>query len=119
MAVIQTDEIKNEAARLGFEMCGVCYASPSEHLDAYQSWIDKGYHGTMVYLQRHLDLRSHPDRLLRGARSVVAVGLNYNQPNPAVPGRARIARYALGRDYHKVLRAKLRKLEAWLAERHP
>lgn len=70
----------------------------------------------MDYLQRHLPLKGDPANLLPGVQSIVAVTLNYNQPNDTDP---RIARYALGRDYHKVLKGKLNKLSAWIGSNHP
>jgi epoxyqueuosine reductase len=68
----------------------------------------------MRYLEEHLPLKAHPEQLLTGVRSVVAVTLNYAQPNPPVPGQPRIAKYAQGRDYHKVLRGKLKRLGQWI-----
>ncbi|MBS1724239.1 MAG: tRNA epoxyqueuosine(34) reductase QueG [Armatimonadetes bacterium] len=94
----------------GFHPAGVCAADPPESLRQFKDWLDKGCHGTMSYLERSLPLRADPQTVLPGARSVIMVGLNYNQPNPVVPGRPRIAKYALGRDYHKVVRAKLRRV---------
>ncbi len=73
----------------------------------------------MSYLTRHLPLKEHPGKLLEGAQSIVAVTLNYNQPVEHKPGSPRIARYALGRDYHKVLRNKLRKLASWIRNEYP
>lgn len=114
-----TDELKARARDLGFEEVGVCAPVPSPHLAEYRAWLGKGYHGTMDYLSRQLDLKSSPRKLLPSVRSVVAVTLNYNQPNPPRPGCPRIARYALGRDYHKVLRGKLRRLASWLVSAYP
>ncbi|AIE86866.1 iron-sulfur cluster binding protein [Fimbriimonas ginsengisoli Gsoil 348] len=111
--------LKIEARRLGFELCGVAEAVEAPHLREYAAWLDKGYHGEMGYLREHLPIKAHPRALLPGVRSVIAVGLNYNQPNPPRPGRPRIARYALGRDYHRVLRGKLKKLAAWIEANHP
>lgn len=116
---VDTEALKSYALELGFQSAGVCEASPAPHFDAYRAWLDKGYHGTMTYLERHLALKSEPQSLLPGANSVVAVALNYNQPNPRQAGKPRFARYALGRDYHKVLRGKLRKLAAWLEREAP
>jgi len=114
-----TDELKARARELGFEGVGVCAPVPSPHLAEYRAWLEKGYHGTMDYLSRQLSLRSSPLTLLPTAQSVVAVTLNYNQPNPPRPGYPRIARYALGRDYHKVLRGKLRRLSSWIQAAYP
>jgi epoxyqueuosine reductase len=117
--VIPSEVIKEKALSLGFTTVGICPALPAPHFSAYQSWLDKGYHGTMAYMATSSALRSDPSSLLPGARSVVAVTLNYNQSNPAVEGQPRVARYALGRDYHKVLRAKLRGLASWLSLAYP
>ncbi len=69
----------------------------------------------MGYLSRQLSLRSDPRSLLPAAQSVVAVGLNYYQPREGREEYPRIARYALGRDYHKVLRSKLHTLGRWVS----
>lgn len=114
-----TDQLKERASALGFDLVGVCEPTPPPHLAAYERWLAKGYHGTMEYLARSVALRADPANLLPGVRSIVAVGLNYNRPNPPLPDRPRIARYALGRDYHRVLRGKLKRLASWIEETHP
>ncbi|MCW5943209.1 MAG: tRNA epoxyqueuosine(34) reductase QueG [Fimbriimonadaceae bacterium] len=114
-----TEDLKEQARALGFEPVGVCDAVPAPHQDAYETWLAKGYHGTMGYLARSVALRAHPAMLLTGVRSVVAVGMNYHRPNPVIAGRPRVARYALGRDYHRVLRGKLRRLATWVEEEFP
>jgi epoxyqueuosine reductase len=111
--------LKIEARRLGFTTCGVAPAVPAPHLEAYRQWLAQGNHATMRYLEEHLPLKAHPERLLPGVRSVVAVTLNYAQPNPPVPGQPRIAKYAQGRDYHKVLRGKLKRLGQWIESVEP
>jgi epoxyqueuosine reductase len=73
----------------------------------------------MAYLERHLPLKASPEALLPGVKSIVAVGLNYHQPNPPREGYPQIASYALGRDYHRVLRGKLAKLGKWIEVTHP
>jgi epoxyqueuosine reductase len=112
-------EIKQHALDLGFLLVGISAPSPPAHFEEYRRWIEKGYHGEMQYLQRHLPLKGDPNLLLPGVSSIVMVALGYNQPNPPVEGQPRIARYALGRDYHKVMRRKLAQLSSWLDERHP
>lgn len=111
--------LKVEARRLGFTTCGVAPPVPAPHMDAYLEWLEKGHHGTMGYLAEHVPLKAHPEQLLPGVRSVVAVSLNYRQPNPPWEGKPRIATYALGRDYHKVLRGKLKRLAAWVESSAP
>jgi len=114
-----TEALKAQAQSLGFDLVGVCPIDAPTHLAAYRNWIAKGHQSSMGYLTEQLPLKADPRQLLPSARSIVAVGLNYNQPNPPTPGQPRIARYALGRDYHKVIRAKLRHLAAWVQAQHP
>lgn len=114
-----TDGLKAEARRLGFDSVGVCEAVPAPNAGFYEDWLGRGYHGTMEYLARHAELKRSVQTLLPGARSVVAVALNYGRPNPPRAGYPRIASYALGRDYHRVLRAKLKRLSEWIAARYP
>jgi epoxyqueuosine reductase len=73
----------------------------------------------MDYLRRHLPLKQDPRTILPSCRSVIVVALNYNQPNPPQENQPRIARYALGRDYHRVIRKKLRALEALIKQHEP
>ena len=111
--------LKQHALELGFTTVGICEAVPSPHINAYKQWLQKGYHGTMGYLSTQLPIKLSPQSLLPSARSIIAVSLNYNQPNPSVPGQPHIARYALGRDYHKVIRSKLKRLSAWITSEYP
>lgn len=116
-AVKQADlheKVKAWVIEAGFDLVGIAPAHPPLHYSAYLEWLRRGYHGEMAYLVRHARLRASIERLLPGARSVVAVGLNYNQHPPRT--EARIARYALGRDYHKVMRQRLAKVGRRLEE---
>jgi epoxyqueuosine reductase len=107
---VTTEALRQAALDLGFSNLGVCDAVPAPHLDFYRSWLAKGHHGSMAYLARQIDLKTDPRQLLPSCRSVVVATLDYNQPNPPRSGRPHIARYALGRDYHRVVRGKLRRL---------
>lgn len=111
--------LKAEARRLGFELAGICSADAETHYPFYASWLNAGYHAEMGYLAEHLPLKKSVESVLPGTQSIVAVGLNYWQPSDWRPGMPRIAAYARGRDYHKVLRSKLRRLGAWLQEQVP
>lgn len=113
------DSLKQQALSLGFSTCGVAPPVPAPHLAEYQAWLANGFHGEMEYLRNQVPLKEHPERLLPGVRSVIVVTLNYLQPNEPGAGEPRIARYALGRDYHKVIRGKLKKLAAWIEREHP
>jgi len=115
----ETNDLKSEARRLGFELVGVCSAVPAPHLEFYRDWLDRGFHGSMEYLQRQIELKRAPQNLLPGAKSIVAVGLNYHQHNPPRTGEPRIASYAVGRDYHRVIRGKLKRLASWIDRNNP
>ncbi|MBC8066288.1 MAG: tRNA epoxyqueuosine(34) reductase QueG [Chlorobia bacterium] len=114
-----SQELKHQAQALGFDLVGICSIQTPPHWQAYTDWTDKGAHASMAYLKDHIPLKQDPRNLLPTAQSIIAVALNYNQTNPPQPGYPRIARYALGRDYHKVLRAKLKRLQAWLQIQRP
>lgn len=117
--IVQSDELKLEASRLGFTTVGVAPAIPPPHYRAFQTWLDRGFSATMDYMVRNAVQRASPTSLLASAETVVAVTLNYNQMPSREPGKPKIARYALGRDYHRVLRSKLVKLGKWVQNRFP
>jgi epoxyqueuosine reductase len=86
----------------------------------YRAWLASGSHGTMAFLERHEPGKYDPDFVLEGTRAVVIAGLGYFQDRPGLAeGRGLVARYAWGRDYHKVLLAKLRRAEGELARLWP
>ena len=99
--------IRHEAATLGFAAVGFVAVGPAQSFDRFQEWLDRGYAGEMYYLVRHAPLRSHPAQLAPYARTVIVVAARY----PAVTQSACWSNYALGRDYHEVLRARLKQLE--------
>ncbi len=107
-----TSFIKQKAQELGFDFCGIAKA---EELTAearqLESWLSKGYAGTMSWLHNHFELRIDPRKLVPGAKSVVCLGVNYTPPDDSLSkGPIKLSRYAYGRDYHKVLRKKLKEL---------
>ena len=106
---------KSAAQDLGFEACGITDLSPSAAAAALSRWLDRGLHGEMRYMERQAPVRRDPARAWPEARSAIVVLHNYYQGHaePA-PGRGRIARYALGDDYHSVMSAKLEMLAARL-----
>jgi len=108
-------ELIEHAAGLGFSGIGVCDPFSLVHIEALDAWLAAGRHGTMDWMAKHRDIRADPSLLLPGVRSIVMVSLDYNQPVEHQPGHPKIARYALGRDYHKVLRSKLKTLGARLS----
>ncbi|MEI9998636.1 MAG: tRNA epoxyqueuosine(34) reductase QueG [Verrucomicrobiota bacterium] len=102
---INAAQIKSLARSLGLDACGITGAEPARHAAFYRQWTADGKAGEMAWLAREPERRSDPARVLPGVRSIVVAGLNYWQPSPA--GRGRVARYALGEDYHHVLLGKL------------
>jgi len=113
------ESIKQWGIELGFDAIGISDIDLVEHEARLNDWLDKGMHGEMSYMHKHGAKRSHPELLVEGTQRVISVRMDYA---PADIKRAEkvldqsgtgyISRYALGRDYHKVLRARLKKLAA-------
>jgi epoxyqueuosine reductase len=119
-----TAEVKRRARELGFDLVGIAAATPSPRRDYVRRWIDEGRAGSMEYLTQRLEERIDPAVYLPGARSVVCVALNYHIPleSPPAEDRAhhgRVARYALGDDYHEVIKTRLHALADWMREAAP
>jgi epoxyqueuosine reductase len=110
-------EVKARARDLGFLACGVTHPGPSAHADHLDRWLAQGYAGTMRYLHRQAAKRKDPSRIVPGVRSVVVVLDNYyTADEPGEPQPPRIAKYALGKDYHTVTTKRLNALAAFLSE---
>jgi epoxyqueuosine reductase len=99
--------VKQVARDVGFDLVGICSPETPDSIGFFSTWLAAGFHGEMEYLESSLPLRADLNSVLPGVQSVIAVGLNYNQAPAENP---KVARYAVGRDYHKVLRTKMRKL---------
>ena len=115
-ALTLTGSVKALALELGFDLVAVGPAVPPEHGAALRRWVEAGHAGTMGYLERRLEERLDPDRVLPGARAAVCVALNYYQGEPVDPSWRPIARYAWGRDYHDVIGPRLERLASHLAD---
>ena len=108
--------IKAWGRELGFQAVGVADTDLSAAEAHLASWLERGWHGEMDYMARHGERRSRPGELVPGTLRVIACRMNYvaetgeGWPEISDDGRAYIARYARGRDYHKVLRTRLQKL---------
>ncbi|EKO3852107.1 tRNA epoxyqueuosine(34) reductase QueG [Vibrio harveyi] len=109
-------QIKIWGKELGFQKVGICDVDLSEHEAALQKWLDQDYHGSMDWMARHGMMRARPNELLPGTVRVISVRMDYLPPeakfasNLANKNHAYISRYALGRDYHKLVRKQLNKL---------
>jgi epoxyqueuosine reductase len=119
-------KIKQQAHQLGFELAGIAPAVEADGLAHLSAWLEQGFAGEMTYMNRHEAARRHPAGVFPAVRSVVMVALSYAAGRRAdlpvsqesLP-HGRIARYALGEDYHDVLRRKLGSLLAWIQELVP
>ena len=110
--------IKAKAHELGFLACGVARAGFLEaEAPRLEQWLRQGRHGSMDYMERHFDLRLDPTKLVPGARSVISLAYNYHTPPQQIdPAAPKLSTYAYGRDYHKVLRKRLKPLMAFMVE---
>jgi epoxyqueuosine reductase len=112
-----TEAVKTRARELGFIACGITHTGPSQHADQLDDWLAKGYAGTMRYLHRQAARRKDPRRIAADARAVVVVLDNYYSPETEDDTRTpRIARYARGKDYHRVTQRRLDQLAAFLRD---
>lgn len=104
-----TEIIKKIAAGYGFDYCGIAKAQVlNEDARRLESWLSKGMHGTMQYMENHFDLRIDPSKLVPGAKSVITLLLNYFPEKQQSELAPKISKYAFGNDYHEVIRAKLK-----------
>jgi len=102
------ERLRAEATAMGFDAFGVAPVAADVRAEYFRKWIADGMHGDMAWLAKDPDRRTDATRVLPEARSIVVVGLNYFQPHP--PAGYRIAKYALGADYHDVMLRRLKKL---------
>lgn len=118
-------DIRLWAAELGFARLGISHIDLSPHDRYYQRWLAAGHHGEMEYMQRHGSRRWRPDELIPGTLRVISVTMDYRaggaDPIQVLdnPAQAYVARYALGRDYHKLMRARLAELASRIRARRP
>ena len=110
-------DIKRWATELGFADAGISGTDLGEDEKHLQRWLDDGHHGEMEYMARHGSKRSRPAELEPGTQRVISVRMDYIPPGTANawgvledPEAGYVSRYALGRDYHKLMRNRLQKL---------
>ena len=125
---IDSDKLSSKiavwATELGFQKIGFSDIDLSQAEERLLKWLDKGYQGDMEWMSRHGSKRSHPEELVEGTRSIISVRMDYLPPDSADPTMVLnhpelgyISRYALGRDYHKVMRKRLQKLAIKISEK--
>jgi epoxyqueuosine reductase len=99
--------VKQIAARLGFDYCGIARAQRlDDDARRLESWLQQGRHGGMKYMENYFDLRIDPTKLVPGAKSVITLLKNYF-PQQTLAGDFKISKYAYGEDYHSVIKASL------------
>lgn len=112
--------IKQQALQLGFDLVGIAPARPVERQDYVRQWLASGQAGTMAWLNRNEPVLLEINRLLEGAQSLICVAASYHFPlETAPPDTARVARYALGDDYHEVFKKRLHILADAMREKWP
>jgi epoxyqueuosine reductase len=111
-----SEQIKQLGQQLGFQAVGITDTRLDTQHDLYQDWIANNYHGEMSYMQRNTEKRFHPELMHPGTLSVICVRMDYleSDSEPLInlldhPDKAYVSRYALGRDYHKLMRKRLQK----------
>lgn len=107
-----TNRIKAEAARLGFSACGIAKAEPvnAEYAMHYRKWIQQGNHASMQYLVNNIEKRLDPTLLMPEAKSIICIALNYYPKQRLSDSQYQFAYYAYGKDYHDVMKAKMRQM---------
>lgn len=109
------DKIREEAIRLGFLDCGFSKVrSLDEHESRYMDWINQGHHATMDYMERNIDKRFDPSLLVDGAKTVISLLYNYYTNETLTGSPLKISKYAYGKDYHDVVKDKLRLLDQFI-----
>lgn len=110
------NHIKAWGKALGFQHLGVCDIDLSQHKSMLKDYLEKGFHGEMDYLAQNLDKRLAPEKLHPNTCRIISVRMDYLPPNAQFANnlknhkQAYISRYALGRDYHKLMRKRLKQL---------
>jgi epoxyqueuosine reductase len=125
------ERIKSQAQAEGFALSGIARAAETDGFARLQEWLARGYAGEMAYMERYAAARRHPSAVLPDVRSVVMVGMEYQNsvnrgqrtetrsPPAAAGGQGKVARYAAGPDYHDILRERLNRLLAWIQSEFP
>lgn len=103
--------IKSEAQRLGFLSCGISKAGfLEEEAPRLERWLKQNYHGEMSFMESYFDKRLDPTLLVDDSKSVISLLLNYYPPELQTEGSYKISKYAYGKDYHNVIKKKVKKL---------
>jgi len=107
-----TVRLKEEAARLGFDLVGAAPAVTPPGIERFRDWLERGCAAGMEYVGARAGAYEHPRHVLEGARSILMLGMDYRTDEPAAckAGQGRVSRYAWGQDYHDVVHQRLKGL---------
>ncbi|MCK5170121.1 MAG: tRNA epoxyqueuosine(34) reductase QueG, partial [Bacteroidales bacterium] len=110
-SISNTTRVKQKALELGFSSVGISKADFLKKESQYlRDWLDNGFHGEMQYMENHFEKRTDPRKLVKGAKSIISVLLNYYPEELQKDNTYKISKYAYGKDYHYVLKEKLQNL---------
>ncbi|MCO4805944.1 MAG: tRNA epoxyqueuosine(34) reductase QueG [Flavobacteriales bacterium] len=117
VAQTRSQKVKEIASNLGFEDCRIADAQTLDvEAGRLEKWLEEGRHGSMNYMENYFDLRVDPRKLVPGAKSVVVLTQNYFPSEELPQSTLKISKYAYGRDYHKVIRKKMKRLLSELTD---
>lgn len=120
--LLTSKEIKRFASEAGFDLCGITSPEVIPHAaERFTKWLGKGLHGEMSYMEKDPGRRIDPSRTLAGVQSIIMLAINYYQPDTDCPAPefGRVARYARGRDYHKIFESRTRKMLRAIKREYP
>jgi epoxyqueuosine reductase len=112
-----TQLVKQKAIDLGFDFCGISKAEKLHEEEAHlEQWLSRGYQGKMSYLENHFEERLDPTLLVPGAKSVISLLFNYYPESADENTKCKVARYAHGKDYHYVIKDKLKSFLTFISQ---
>jgi epoxyqueuosine reductase len=107
-AALHTKTVKETAAILGFDFCGIAKAQfLNDDARRLETWLNRGMHGSMQYMEKHFDMRIDPTKLVPGAKSIITLLINYFPEEKQHADAPKVSKYAYGKDYHDIIREKL------------
>ena len=110
----RSEWVRTKAIELGFLDCRIAKASKLEEEEKFlENWLKEQHNGSMSYLEENFEKRLDPRKLVDGAKSVIVLSMNYYSDLTQSESAPKISKYAYGRDYHKVIKKRL-KQERWL-----
>lgn len=116
---MKSEDIKQQGKILGFHKVGIASIQSETEAVELQEWLEKGYHAEMEWMKN--PKRGKVNQCMEGVRSIISVALNYYTPHQRPEGKqyGKISRYGWGRDYHKIMKGRLKAFSAWLESQSP